>query len=112
MPCYHFTYHAYGTWLTDEDDGFVRRGEGHLPQDTKLAAQYRKRMSADEVEFTEQHQLAIIDEVQIAAHHQSYRVHFVATEPTHAHVLISWHEEEKPFEKFRSGIRQSISRRL
>jgi len=93
MPCYHFTYHAYGTWLPDEDDGYVRRGEGHLPQDTKVAAEYRKRMTADEAEFSEPQQLAIIDEAQTAAAFQLYRLHYVATEPTHAHILISWQDE-------------------
>ena len=54
----------------------------------------------------------MIDEVHVAAHHQNYRVHYAATEPTHIHVLVRWHEDERPFEKLRGGIRQSISRRL
>jgi len=26
--------------MPDEDDGYVRRGDGHLPQDTRAANQY------------------------------------------------------------------------
>src|SRR4051812_18155212 len=93
MPCYHFTFHGYGTWMPDEDDGYVRRGDGHLPQDTRAANQYRKRMTDTETEFDEAQQLTIIDELHVAAGFQAYRVHYVATEPTHIHVLVSWKDE-------------------
>ena len=53
--------------------------------------------------FDEAHQRALIDEVHVAAKHQNFRVHFVATEPTHIHVLVSWHEDERAFEKLRVG---------
>jgi REP element-mobilizing transposase RayT len=112
MPCYHFIFHAYGTWMPDEDDGYVRRGEGQLPQDIRAAAEYRKRMSDEAASFGEFQQRALIDEVQVAAKFQSFRTHFVATEPTHIHVLVSWQDEERAFEKLRASIRQSLSRRL
>ena len=112
MPCYHFTFHGHGTWMPDEDDGYVRRHVGRLEQDTRAAAQYRERMKMDEVLFAEAQQLALIDEVLVAPKHQSFRVHFVATEPTHVHILVSWHDEQTPFEKLRWGIRQSLSRHL
>ncbi len=112
MPCYHFTFHGYGAWMPDEDDGYVRREKGRLSQDTVAAVQYRRRMTDDEVEFTKVQQQALIDEVQAAAKYQLYRVHFIATEPTHIHVLISWTDELRPFEKVRSSLRQSLSRRL
>jgi hypothetical protein len=112
MPCYHFTYHAYGTWLPDQPDGYVQRDKGPLPQDTKMAVAYRKRMTDDEVKFDSEHQQAIIDEVRIAVTFQSCRLHFIATESTHVHVLVSWQDDLRSFEKPRSAIRQSISRRL
>jgi hypothetical protein len=112
MTCYHFIFHGYGTWMPDEDDGYVRRGKGHLAQDTVEASNYRRRMTDEEVEFLEPQQLALIDEVHVAAGHQDFRVHFVATEVTHIHILLSWLSDEKGFEKVRSGIRQSLSRRL
>lgn len=112
MPCYHFTFHGYGTWMPDEDDRYVKRGIGKLPQDTKVAAQYRRQMTDDEVLFDESQQHVLIDEVHLASKHQDFRVHFVATEPTHIHILVSWRDEERPFEKTRASIRQSLSRRL
>ena len=39
MPCYLFTFHAYGTWMPDREEGFVRREQGILPPDEELAAQ-------------------------------------------------------------------------
>jgi REP element-mobilizing transposase RayT len=112
MPCYHFTFHGYGTWLPDEDDGYVRRGEGRLPQDTSAASKYRRRMTNHAAEFDESMQLAMIEEVHAASQHQTYRVHCVATEPTHIHILVSWKDEERASEKLRASIRQSLSRRL
>jgi REP element-mobilizing transposase RayT len=112
MPCYHFILHAYGTWMPDEDDGFVRRGEGRLPQDTKVASQYRNRMLANAILFDDSQQQLLINEVHTASKHQDFRVHFIATEPTHIHTLVSWRDEDRPFEKFRASIRQSLSRRL
>ena len=111
MSCYHFTFRGHGTWMPDEDDGYVTRDEGHLPQDVVMATRYRDSMVEDEVEFTEDHEKTMIDEVHVAAAKQSFRVHYVATEPTHIHILVSW-KDERPFEKLRASIRQSISRRL
>lgn len=82
MPCYHFVFHGYGTWMPDEDDVYVKRKAVRLPQDTRAAAQYRQAMQADEVHFDEPQQQALIDEVLIAAKYQRHRVHYVATEPT------------------------------
>src|SRR4051794_35604479 len=28
MPCYLFTYHAYGSWMPDHKRGYVHRGQG------------------------------------------------------------------------------------
>ena len=97
--------------MPDEDDGYVKRGEGRLPQDIILAARYRAAMAEPEVDFSDVHQRAMIDEVHIAAGKQRFSVHFVATEPTHIHVLVSW-KNDRPFEKLRASIRQSLSRRL
>jgi REP element-mobilizing transposase RayT len=63
------------------------------------------------VEFTEDQEKTMIAEVHVAAGKQSFRVHYVATEPTHVHILVSW-KDDRPFEKLRASIRQSISRRL
>ncbi|HEX5104156.1 MAG TPA: hypothetical protein VFV87_10115 [Pirellulaceae bacterium] len=111
MPCYHFIFHGHGTWMPDVDDGYVTRDDGHLPQDTAMAARYRDLMVEEEVTFTEDQEQTMIDEVHVAAGKQKFRVHYIATEPTHIHILVSW-KDDRPFEKLRASIRQSISRRL
>jgi len=111
MSCYHFTFHGHGTWMPDEDDGYVTRDEGRLPQDVVKASRYRDLMVEEVVEFTEDQEKTMIAEVHVAAGKQSFRVHYVATEPTHVHILVSW-KDDRPFEKLRASIRQSISRRL
>ncbi len=37
MPCYLFTFHAFGTWMPDREEGFVQRKKGILPPDEELA---------------------------------------------------------------------------
>ncbi len=111
MPCYHFTYHSYGSWMPDEDDGYVTRKEGKLPQDTVQAVRYRSIMTEEECLFDECHQRSLIDEMQIAATKQDFRLHFVATEPNHLHVLVSW-KDDRPWMRLRISIKQSLSIRL
>ena len=36
MPCYLFTYHAYGSWLPDHAEGYVHWKEGQQPPDDNL----------------------------------------------------------------------------
>jgi hypothetical protein len=111
MPCYHFTFHGYGTWMPDEDDGYVKRHNGHLPQDVVEAAEYRRRMTDDEVAFDELHQKTLIDEVHVTAGKTDLRVHYVATEPTHIHALVSW-KDDRPWLRVRTSLKSSLSRRM
>jgi hypothetical protein len=53
MPCYLFTYHAYGSWMPDRPQGYVRRGKGILPTDTRMAERYRKNTKYDKAPFLE-----------------------------------------------------------
>jgi hypothetical protein len=68
-------------------------------------------MLDDEVQFCGDLQLLMIDELNIAATKQSFRLHFVATEPTHLHVLVSW-KDERPWSKVRISIKSSLTRRF
>lgn len=111
MPTYLFTFHGYGTWLPDREEGYVRPEQGLLPQDFIQAKAYRSRMHADEVLFDQTAQRVMIEELLIASQHQSLRLHYVATELTHIHVLVTW-SDERPWEKVRSSVKSSLSRRL
>ena len=111
MPCYLFTFHAFGTWMPDREEGFVRRKEGILPPDEDLARAYRGRAKEDEVTFDSRLQLLLIEEARVACEKQRYRGHYIATEPTHVHVLASW-PDERDWMKIRRGLKTSFSLRL
>jgi hypothetical protein len=49
VAVYHFTYHAYRSWMPDNPKGYVRRGEGILPPDAEMARLYAKAARAKEV---------------------------------------------------------------
>ena len=111
MPCYLFTWHAYGTWMPDRSQGYVKKGRGILPPDQEQARRYRARQKETAANFASTEQRLIIDESLIAADKRRFRLHGVATEPTHLHLLLSW-RDERTFELLRRGVRESISRRL
>ncbi len=111
MPCHHFTWHTYGSWLPDRPEGYVHWSRGLQPSDAALATRYREQQKESTAELAEEYQLAIIEELQKAAPLQRFRLHFVACELTHLHVLASW-PDERGWKKLRRSIRRSISQRL
>jgi len=112
MPCYLFTYHSYGSWLPDRDEGYRRRDEvSVLPSNRSLANIYRAQAAATVVQFSAEMQQRVIEELLVAKVRQNFRLHLAATESTHLHVLVSWNHEAK-WIKLRGSIRSSVSRRL
>jgi hypothetical protein len=89
MPCYLFTYHAYRSWMPDRRQGYVRRHKGILARDLKMACQYEENAKFAEVQFEHQHQETIIDILCDASSHVASRLHYVATDISHVHVLAS-----------------------
>ncbi|MCA9234787.1 MAG: hypothetical protein KDA44_04925 [Planctomycetales bacterium] len=90
MPCYLFTLHAYGSWYPDRPQGYVVRGQGILPSDAEEARRYRQRAAHAPATLEAAQQRAIIAQAVEAAAVLGCRLHFVATEPTHVHLLVSW----------------------
>lgn len=111
MPCYLFTFHGYGTWYPEREEGFVHRQNGQLPSDLNLASKYRERACEKTVIFKESQQQALIDESQVATDKQGLQRWFVATETTHIHLLLSW-RDDREWLKIRTGIKTSLTRRL
>jgi len=66
VPCYLFTFHAYGTWMPDREEGFVRRKHGVLPPDEELAKDYREEPAKMGVSFNSRIQVLLVEESQIA----------------------------------------------
>jgi hypothetical protein len=111
MPCYLFTYHAHGSWMPDHRRGYVRRHQGILPPDKKMAARYRAKMTQDSTSFDSVIQRHLIEESLVAGAHQRFRCHFLATESTHLHALVSWTIEHE-WQIVRAKLRESLTRRL
>src|SRR5688572_20279923 len=111
MPCYLFTWHAYATWMPDRQQGYVLKGRGIQTPDAARAKAYRARQKQAAACFDDAIQHLIIEECIVTADKRQFRLHGVATEPTHVHVMVSW-KDERTFEQVRRGLRESISRRL
>jgi len=93
MPVYLFTFHAYRSWRPDHPKGFVKRGKGILPPDPEMARHYDDAATQPPVNFSDKHQHILIEGALDIASRREWRVHAVASEPTHVHFLISWHDE-------------------
>ncbi len=111
MPCYLVTYHAYGSWMPDHLRGFVKRRQGILAPDKEMAEQYRDNLKQAVVRFTGGIQREIISGALEACGHQDLRCHYIATESTHVHVLVSW-KCNHTWKLIRKQIRSNITRRL
>lgn len=109
MPCYLFTYHAYGSWMPDRQAGYVKRKRGVLPPDAAMGRRYRKAMTDAEVQFGDAEQRGIIDAVLEAMPHIAAAAHFIATETTHVHALVSWSSEQRTWLQNRSSVKKAIT---
>jgi hypothetical protein len=111
MPCYLFTYHAFGSWMPDRRRGYVKRHAGILPPDERMAELYRANVRQAEVCFTDAIQRTLIDQSLDACNRQHLRCHYIATESTHVHVLVSW-RIKRTWRTTRAKLRESLTRRL
>ena len=111
MPCYLFTYHAYGSWMPDRSRGYVRRKEGVLVADRRMAACYRKNLKGEIVEFDTHVQQRLVEALLEACQFQSLRGHGMATDPSHVHVLVSW-TDDRTWKLMRRRVRTSLTLQL
>lgn len=109
MPCCLFTYHAYGSWLPNRPQGYVKRGQGILPQDMRKHRLYAKAMTEDIVCFSVEHQRHAIESLVKSQAPQRFELHYVATDPTHVHALLAW-RDERNIVAMRGLVKGSISR--
>ena len=111
MPCYLFTYHAYGSWVPDRKQGYVIRKRGILPQNQELAVKYRQCMTEKEKKFGHEMQQSIIRVLLQSREKQEFDCHFIATDCSHTHVLLAWRDVRRSL-RMRSTIKGSITRHL
>ncbi len=88
------TFHAYRSWRPDHPRGYVRQGKGILPPNAEMAAQYDRNATQPQVTFDEALQQILVDGTCDICDRRDWRLHYVATEPTHIHALISWTDDE------------------
>lgn len=111
MPCCLFTYHAYGSWLPDRQQGYVKRGQGILPQDMLKHRLYAKAMTEEIVNFSSEHQRCVIESLIKSQTPQRFELHGIATAPTHLHALLAWRDERNVV-AMRGLVKGSVSRAL
>jgi hypothetical protein len=109
MPCYLFTYHAYGSWMPDRARGCVDRIHGLLPQDKEMGKAYRQAMQDEQATFEEEQQLVVINSLIEGITHIDCDLHAVATDPTHAHALVSWKNPTRTWIQNRTSLKRSIT---
>ncbi len=111
MPCYLFTLHTYRSWMPDNLRGFVKKSEGVQPTNPALAESYRDAASDEPYEFDDLTQRFVVEVVRgIGARHR-WRVHAIACEPTHIHLLVSW-ESGEAWSSVRGKFKNIISLEL
>ena len=113
MPAYHITLHAYGSYLPDNDAGSYHWRRGFQePNDDHLADEYRRRQNETRASFSDDVQRLIVDELRVAAEHQTLRLLGIACESTHVHVVIAWDDENRDPIRVQAGLKSSVTRRL
>jgi REP element-mobilizing transposase RayT len=111
MPVYHFTFHAYGTWMPDHPKGYVRRNQGVLPPNAKMADQYRRNMKQPTTQLTADIQRLALDTLIAAQAPQRIKLYAVATEDVHLHLIIGWDDDRDPI-RVRANVKSSLTRVL
>jgi REP element-mobilizing transposase RayT len=108
MPAYLFTYHAYRSWMPDRVERFVQRGKGLQPANELLAKSYVELAMHPPFVFDAEIQRFLIETVLDVCERRGWRLHGVATDPSHLHVLASWNGDT-PWKAVRGKIRKIIS---
>jgi len=111
MPVYLFTFHAYGSWMPDRQQGYVHRTEGLKPTDAAMAERYRSRQAYPVVVFTTGHQRLALSVMQQSAEQLALELHGFASDPSHLHMLVGW-RHERSWHSIRKSLKQSITRGL
>lgn len=111
MPCYLFTWHAYGSWLPDRPRGYVRRGAGIVPTDHRMAAAYGENLKSRVVAFDRPVQKLLIETMLESMEQQAARGHFIASDVSHVHVLVSWSTDRR-WELVRKQLGHSATKRF
>ena len=108
MPCYLFTYHAHGSWLSDKyqasSEGVYQRA---LFADQGRIARSQSRKPIRSTGLLAAEQKLAIEGLTRAAQFHNCQIHYVATDRTHVNVLVSW-QGECHWKDQRANMRKAI----
>ncbi|MEQ8210713.1 MAG: hypothetical protein RH917_12860 [Lacipirellulaceae bacterium] len=94
MPCYLFTFHAHGSWLSDKyqatSDGLYQRVL--FADESRMSGTQERRPIRSTGLLAAEQKLAI-EGLARAAERNDCRLHYVATDRTHVQVLVSWQND-------------------
>lgn len=108
MSCYLITLHTYASWLPDRAEGYVHWKRGLSTPNTALAACYREEQKESTVFLSTDIQKSIISEIVKASPLQRFRLHAVACEHSHVHILLSW-RDNRVATALRKSLRYSLA---
>ena len=111
MPVYHFTFHAYGTWLPDRPEGYFLHHKGWQPPSSACGQQYREKMNQAIKTFSSEIQQHLLDQLITASQHQRLDLYAAAIDSTHLHTAIAWRDSRSAV-RIRSQIKYSLTRAL
>jgi hypothetical protein len=108
MPVMHYTQHTYGSWMPDRPQGYVHHDRGLQSQNPKMNLAYRRHKSVEVVNLTAEQQRRVVGVLRNEAGLINDRVHSVATDDAHFHVLLSW-KDDRSLRQVYASIRKTIS---
>jgi REP element-mobilizing transposase RayT len=111
MPVFLITIHAYRSWNADHPRGYVRHGKGILPPNAEQAKAYDKRAADLPALFGDADQAAIASIAADACIRRDWRLHAIALEPSHVHILMSWKDDTRS-DSVCGKLKNLISREL
>ncbi len=111
MPCFLFTYHAYGSWMPGRQQGYVKWGRGILPTDPPMNQLYTDSMVETLVLFDSNLQRALIASLLESAPKQEFELYAAATDASHIHALLGWRDGRRGT-KLRGLVKGSLTRYL
>ncbi|MEO0476784.1 MAG: hypothetical protein AAF085_12580 [Planctomycetota bacterium] len=111
MPVYHFTFHAYGTWLPDRPEGSYVYHRGWQPPGHARAETYRSQMTEQAARFDNAHQQLILDTLIKGQILQDYELYVMSSDESHIHAVIAWGDEREPV-RVRAQVKSSMTRVL
>ncbi len=110
MPVYLFTFHAYRSWMPDHPRGYVKL-KRVLDADHQAAARYEQRARQDRVMFDATTLDLAVKAARESCACQGCRLHAMATDSTHVHILVSWRGDQS-WHTIRQKLKEAMTRRF